>query len=86
MTNWYDLLQEATAEDGEDFGSCRCTLDESELRRPFDDGHGVEEGRPFTAWGKRWVYFPICYDGAEWVGHAPRHPCDISMKHQGWPR
>ena len=41
-----------------------------------------------VAFGKKkgsanWVYFPICYDGAEWVGHAPRNPCDIAMEHQG---
>lgn len=83
MSNWYDMLKEAMEEDGEDFTARHCTLDESGLRREFNAGYGSEEGAAFTAWGEQWVYFPICYDGAEWVGHAPRNPCDIAMDHQG---
>ena len=49
----------------------------------FDAGYGAEEGVAFTAWSENYVYFPINYDGAEWVGHAPRNPCDIKMEHQG---
>ena len=60
-----------------------CTISDEELDREFDDGYGGSEGAPFTAWSENWVFFPICYDGAEWVGRAPRNPCDISMIHQG---
>ena len=83
MATWFDLLKEAMEEDGEDFASMICTMDEAGLKKEFDDGFGNVEGAPFTAWGANWVYFPICYDGSEWVGHAPRNPCDIAMKHQG---
>lgn len=83
MSNWYEMLKEAMEEDGEDFEKRVCTLDEENLKREFDSGYGGAEGAPFTAWGEKWVYFPIVYDGAEWVGHAPRNPCDISMEHQG---
>jgi len=30
----------------------------------------------FTAWTKRSVYFPVCYEGMYWVGFVPRHPTD----------
>jgi hypothetical protein len=30
----------------------------------------------FTAWGAKYVYFPMEYDGDYWVGSAPRDPCD----------
>ena len=60
-----------------------CTISDEELDREFDTGYGGSEGAQFTAWSENWVFFPICYDGAEWVGRAPRNPCDISMIHQG---
>lgn len=83
MTTWYEELKKAMQDDGEDFEKRVCTLDDDGLRREFDADYGGTEGQPFTAWREKWVYFPICYDGAEWVGHAPRNPCDISMGHQG---
>ena len=43
----------------------------------------VQKGKSFTAWTKKYVYFPVCYEGVEWVGRAPRSPCDIATKHQG---
>jgi hypothetical protein len=81
--NWWHALKKAMEADGEAFPPLYCTLPEAEMRRCFDGGFGSTEGAPFTAWGERWVYFPICYDGAEWVGHAPRNPCDTAMEHQG---
>lgn len=60
-----------------------CTLSDSELDTEFNDGWGVTNGQPFTLWTENYVYFPICYDGAEWVGSAPRHPCDEALHHQG---
>jgi hypothetical protein len=82
MTSWYELLEEAMRADGEDFHRRVCTLDEAALKIKFDAGHGEPNGQPFTAWGEQWVYFPLAHDGAEWVGHAPRHPCSIAMRHQ----
>lgn len=60
-----------------------CTISDEELDREFDDSYGGTEGSPFTAWSENWVYFPICYDGSEWVGLAPRNPGGRSMGHQG---
>ena len=59
------------------------TLTCEELDKPFDDCFGGTHGEPFTLWTKDFVYFPLCYEGAEWAGSAPRWPCDIAMRHQG---
>jgi hypothetical protein len=60
-----------------------CTLSEEGMDVESDNGFGVSEGKPFTAWDKTYVYFPVCYDGAEWAGRVPRDPCDIATTHQG---
>ena len=60
-----------------------CTLTEEELDSPFDPGYGGSEGKPFTAWSKDYVYFPVVYDGAEWVGRVRRDPCDEASQHHG---
>lgn len=83
MATWYEMLKEAMFEDGENFEKKVCTLTDAGLLEEFNSGYGGSEGAPFTAWGDKWVYFPLVYDGAEWVGHAPRNPCDIAMDHQG---
>jgi len=80
MTSWRKEIQDAM---GKDEKIIACTLSDKELDREFDAGYGGSEGQPFTAWSETYVYFPICYDGAEWAGRAPRNPCDIAMKHQG---
>ena len=80
---WYDMLKEQFAETGDDFSKIVTTLSDEELHRKFDTGFGGSEGTPFTAWGEKYVYFPVVYDGSEWVGHAPRNPCDEATQHQG---
>ena len=82
MTSWSDLLKEAMEANGDTFPPLFCTLSDKQLRVEFDGSFGCVEGKPFTAWGEKWVYFPLNYDGAESVGCAPRDPCDISMEHQ----
>lgn len=81
--NWHEALKERMAECGDDFKTKTCTLTDEELSISFDGGFGGTEGSAFTAWGEAYVYFPICYDGAEWVGYAPRNPSNESMRHQG---
>ena len=82
ITTWRKAITEAL-QDGDSFDQLTIKIDPGELDREFDMGFGHEEGNPFTAWSKNWVYFPICYDGSEWVGSVPRNPCDIKMRHQG---
>ena len=60
-----------------------CTLSEDELTKEFDDGYGGSEGKSFTAWSEKYVYFPIVYDGSEWIGRAKRNPCDEPTEHMG---
>jgi hypothetical protein len=81
--SWKDGLTKACEKNGEKFEDLKIFIADGELERKFDNGFGGEEGAPFTAWGPGYVYFPICYDGAEWVGCAPRNPCEIALKHQG---
>lgn len=59
------------------------TLTDEQLDREFDNGYGCTEGDAFTVWTKNHVYFPICYDGAEWVGFVSRNPDGKPTNHQG---
>lgn len=79
LDNWKSLIELAAEGDK----IIACTLTDEELLIQFDVGFGFIEGIPFTAWSERYVYFPIVYDGAEWVGRAPRNPCDEATEHQG---
>lgn len=49
----------------------------------FDSGYGGTDGQHVLAWTKLRVYFPVCYDGAEWMGSAPRNPQPQGQAHQG---
>lgn len=55
---------------------------ESVLDVQFNSGFGTAQGPPFTAWTEQRVYFPVEYDGAEWVQSAPRHPNGEVMNHR----
>lgn len=81
-TTWRKMIEESLNE-GDKFEDLEIAIDAGELDREFDDGFGGTEGAPFTAWSKNHVYFPICYDGSEWVGSVPRNPCDVKSTHQG---
>ena len=60
-----------------------CTLTTEELLATFYDGYGHREGKPFTVRTKTRVYFPVSYDGAEWVGSVSRNPDEIPTEHLG---
>jgi len=80
-TNWWSMLEDITKSDGENIEKIKCTLTKNQLKEKFKGFFDI--GEPFTAWGKKWVYFPIIYDNSVWIGHAPRNPCELSMTHQG---
>ena len=80
MTSWREALSEAGV-DWSDVVSC--TLAPCEMDRQFDDGYGGANGAPFTLWTSARVYFPVVYDGAEWVGSVPRDPCAEATAHIG---
>jgi hypothetical protein len=83
MANWKEMLIEVFKETGDDFEKMETTLTNEELVREFDDGYGISSGTHFTSWGEKYVYFPVVYDGSEWVGYAPRNVCDIKTAHWG---
>lgn len=83
-TTWKRLIEGEMVERGETFADLEsCTLTDAELTAEFDAGYGGTEGKAFTAWTARTVYFPVCYDGAEWVGSVSRHPDGKPTTHQG---
>lgn len=55
----------------------------TQLDDRFSAGYGIEEGCPFTAWSENYVYFPLQYDGSEWVGYVERNPSKTPRRHQG---
>ncbi len=82
-TTWEIELRATCKRNKDDFDSLITTMSPEEMDKVFDSGYGMEEGCPFTAWSKEYVYFPGCYDGAEWVESVPRNPCDIKTFHCG---
>lgn len=84
MTNWKELLEIAMAYRGETLIDLVAnTLSEEEMLVEFDDDFGSEEGKPFTAWSQKAVYFPAKYDGSEWVESVSRHPDGEPTNHVG---
>jgi len=83
MANWKEMLIKVFKETGDDFEKMETTLTDEELVKEFDCGLGISEGTYFTSWGENYVYFPVVYDGSEWVGYAPRNVCDIKTSHWG---
>ena len=79
---WLNLI---TAEYHEqtDSGVITTTLTKEEAVEKFDSGYGGTRGRPFTAWTKDRVYFPVCYDGSEWVESVPRNFPGSVTEHVG---
>lgn len=51
--------------------------------KEFDNGYGSPEGSNVLAWSETHVYFPVVYDGAEWIESAPRDPQEFGQPHVG---
>ena len=84
MSTWKKMLEDALKERGEELADLEAnTLTEADMVKEFDSDFGCIEGVPFTAWSAKTVYFPISYDGAEWVGSVSRHPDGEATEHQG---
>jgi hypothetical protein len=83
-TNWRTMIGANMAEHGESPDDIvSCTLTDTELDETFDNGFGGSEGKPFTLWTKKRVYFPVVYDGAEWVASVSRRPNGKATPHVG---
>ena len=75
-------LRDAFACAGDPWDSMVCTASAQEMAAPWSGDYLVD---PFTAWGARYVYFPLHYDGrySQWIGFARRNPCDEAAHPQG---
>ena len=81
---WRILLKMAMKDKAEDLDQIISIAPKDlDLDRKFDDGYGGSEGKPFTIWTHNRVYFPVVYDGAEWVDSVPRNPRGEITKHCG---
>ena len=83
ITTWRKQIDIALAEACDPGPIIAITPVDLDLDLEFDNGYGGIEGEPFTAWTETRVYFPLCYDGSEWAGSAPRNPCDEATAHLG---
>jgi len=83
MTTWKEEIEICFDNDDNWNNVISCTLSEEELNTEFDDDYGGTEGIPFTLWTKKYVYFPICYDGSEWVARVSRNPDGKPSGHFG---
>ena len=84
-TNWRKLIEVELKKQEESWVDVvSCTLLEKELDEEFNpDGFEGPEGKPFTLWTHDRVYFPACYDGAEWVSSVSRLPDAVPTEHVG---
>ena len=83
-TTWREELIEALELRDECWDDIQSiTLADEELDKEFDASYGGTEGKPFTAWTANTVYFPACYDGAEWVAWVSRNPNGKATEHVG---
>lgn len=84
MARWKTLLNDTMEGNGETLSDLVAnTLTNEEMLEEFNASYGCTEGTPFTAWSENYVYFPICYDGSEWVGSVARNPDGKPTSHQG---
>ena len=84
MDTWRILINEQLQINGETFKDIvSITLSEEDLDKEFDSGYGAAEGKSFTAWTEKYVYFPAVYYGSEWVESIRRNPCDEDTPHIG---
>lgn len=99
MKTWRELIAEEMARHGESFSepfdvvlgeleiwnedTCEYDKVPGSLDQPFYSSYGGAEGCPFTLWTANRVYFPVVYDGEEWVGSAPRNPSSEAASHFG---
>ena len=83
-TNWRNMLTRAMRERGESLDCVESsTMSEADMDVMFDSGYGGSEGCAFTVWTEHSVYFPVVYDGAEWVEGVSRHPDGKPTAHVG---
>lgn len=83
MVTWRESLQYAMTENHDPGPVVAYAPDETSFDVQFDDSYGGTNGPAVAAWTQTHVYFPVCYDGSEWLGSAPRNPQASGLDHQG---
>jgi hypothetical protein len=86
MDNWHYLIQSEMDNHGDSFDNVEAnTMVGIQMLAPFDSNAGLRHpnGCPFTVWTTARVYFPLKYDGREWVGSVSRNPNGVPTPHQG---
>ena len=83
MTTWREELSDEMKSKGDEGPVIAYAPDEAAFDVEFDGGYGGTEGPDVLAWTDQRVYFPVCYDGAEWIGSAPRNPAPEGQSHEG---
>jgi hypothetical protein len=86
MVRWRDLIIVCMGDNGESWKDVvdYAPSDGKWLDYLFDDTYGFIEGESFTLWTKERVYFPMVFDGSEWVASVSRNPDKKATKHLGW--
>jgi len=72
LTCWREKILDVLKNTGEALEDIHFEPHDINLDKKFDDGYGTSEGVPFVGIGDTYVYFPVVYDGCEWVGCVPR--------------
>jgi len=75
---WSAMLAQEVEKAGDTIVSS--TLTRSHLLRQFYNGWGAPEGCKFTAWGEKYVYFPVTFAEAEWVAKVLRNPLNDGQR------
>ena len=84
MANWREMITDEMKDRGDGWENQQgIAPGDDVLDLEFYDGFGCSEGPSFTLWTKDRVYFPVVYDGSEWVGSVARNPCDEASGHHG---
>lgn len=83
MTTWRKELEEARRGAGDQSEIVAVSPHEGVLDVPFDGGYGSACGPAVLVWTAVNVYFPVVYDGAEWLASAPRNPQPDGQGHAG---
>lgn len=81
MTTWRKELAESRGDDQTPV--IAVAPDEATPDVEFDDGYGGSNGPAVLVWTETHVYFPVVYDGAEWLDSAPRNPTPEGQGHVG---
>jgi hypothetical protein len=80
-TTWRNELE--AARDVDQSPIVAVAPDDAILDMQFDGSWGMSEGPAVLIWTEQRVYFPVVYDGAEYLGSAPRNPQPDGQSHVG---